>query len=338
MNVDQIRQDRFVEEYVQLHVEDVERLFLHEDQFVDVPCPSCAMKDGHTFKFSKSGFKFLECPACRTLFINPRPTPQLLGEFYKSARSFGVFNEKIFPASEAARRELIFSPRAHKVVELCRKYLSGPVDTVDTLVDIGAGFGTFCEEAQGTGFFKKVIAVEPSPALAESCRRKGLNVVPAPIEDARFDDFHISVAVCFELIEHLFSPKEFLSACRRWISGNGLLVLTTLNIDGFDLQVLGPLSENIDGPEHLNYFTKESICRLLQTYGFDVLETLTPGKLDAELVRKKAIAGMLDLENQPFLKQVLINDWCRVGSAFQQFLAEQQLSSHMWVVARRSQE
>ena len=65
-----------------------------------------------------------------------------------------------------------------------------------------------------------------------------------------------------------------------------------------------------------------------------MLETITPGSLDAELVRKKTLAGELKLDNQPFLKQVLIDEWDSVGAAFQRFIAEQGLSSHMWIVAR----
>jgi len=37
--------------------------------------------------------------------------------------------------------------------------------------------------------------------------------------------------------------------------------------------------------------------------GFEVLESLTPGQLDAELVRRKALSGELDLSADEFLKQ-----------------------------------
>ena len=330
MKVNQIRQDHFVEEYLLLHITDVEQVLIHKNEFVEIPCPACE-QERYVCKFEKSGFSFVECSACGTLFINPRPTARLLSDFYRTARSFNIFNEKIYPASETARRELIFSPRAARVVELCKRYLT---DSATTLVDVGAGFGTFCEEIQKLAFFKNVIAVEPSPTLAETCRLKGLKVLKKSIEEIHFED-DISVTVCFELIEHLFKPRDFLLNIGRKTSGGGLLILTTPNIDGFDLKVLGPLSENVDGPEHLNYFNKKSLGSLLEQCGFNVLETITPGRLDAELVRKKALAGVINLENQPFLKQVLIDEWDSAGEAFQQFIAEQGLSSHMWIVARR---
>ena len=73
----------------------------------------------------------------------------------------------------------------------------------------------------------------------------------------------------------------------------------------------------------------------LERYGLEVLEVLTPGRLDAELVRKAAQAGTLDLTGQPFLRRVLIDDWPRLGQPFQDFLAENQLSGHIWAVARK---
>jgi hypothetical protein len=66
-----------------------------------------------------------------------------------------------------------------------------------------------------------------------------------------------------------------------------------------------------------------------------VLEVQTPGKLDAELVRKKALSGEFDLSNQPFLNRVLIESWEECGDAFQSFLVDNKMSSHMWLVARK---
>jgi hypothetical protein len=62
----------------------------------------------------------------------------------------------------------------------------------------------------------------------------------------------------------------------------------------------------------------------------------TPGKLDAELVRKAVLRGNLDLEAQPFLQTVLVDRWDELGEPFQQFLAASKLSSHLWLVARVS--
>jgi hypothetical protein len=68
------------------------------------------------------------------------------------------------------------------------------------------------------------------------------------------------------------------------------------------------------------------------------VEAETPGRLDAELVRKKALSGEFPLVGQPFLRRVLVDEWDRLGDPFQDFLTEHGLSSNMWLVARRNGE
>ena len=68
-----------------------------------------------------------------------------------------------------------------------------------------------------------------------------------------------------------------------------------------------------------------------------MLEIFTPGKLDAELVRKKILSGDFVLEKEDkFIKHVLIDKWKEMGNDFQQFLVENALSSNMWAVAQKA--
>jgi len=201
-------------------------------------------------------------------------------------------------------------------------------------VEVGAGFGTFAEEMVNMHVFERVIVVEPMPDLAETCRQRDLEVIEKPIERAELPDNTANVVVTFEVIEHLFNPREFVRNCHRILSDKGLFIVTCPNVKGFDVTVLGQISDVVDY-RHLNYFHPSSFCRLLTEHGFEVIETLTPGMLDAELVRKKVLDGVFSLEKQPFLETVLVNEWERIGYNFQQFLADNLLSSHMWVVSRK---
>lgn len=323
-----IRPDYLMRENLKLHTEDVKRLLKRKRDFVKISCPACEYPAGKT-AFKKDGFTFVICLKCETIFVNPRPALEMLAEFYAISKSIRHWNDKIFPASESIRRSRIFAPRAKRVAELCRKYNV----TTKTLIDAGAGFGTFCEEIKKLSIFDKVVAVEPSRDLAGTCRRKGLNVIEKPVEEAGIKE--ADVITNFELIEHLYRPRDFLAGCRKILSKGGFLILTTPNIRGFDLLVLGRSSNNISGPNHLNYFHADSLGRLLRRCGFDVIEMLTPGSLDAELVRKKILDNEFNVSNQPFLKMLLIDQWKNAGNAFQRFLSDNKLSSHLWAVARK---
>ena len=321
-----IRPVRLMNENVRLHAMDVKRLLRFKDRFTKVPCPACGSIK-YNILFKKGGFSFVSCGKCETLYVNPRPSLEMLKEFYTASKSIKHWNDKIFLTSENARRSEIFVPRAKKVAKLCEQYAAG----TGMLLDVGAGFGTFCEEIRQLGVFDDVVAVEPSQDLAATCRRKGLNVIQKPIEEV--DVKRANVITCFELIEHLYDPETFIIACRNVLPKDGLLIATTPNIKGFDLSILGRFSDNIVAPNHLNYFHPDSLKQLLGRCGFETACILTPGKLDADIVRNKILKGEFNVPCG-FMKEILINEWESVGGRFQQFLAENNLSSHLWVVAR----
>jgi 2-polyprenyl-3-methyl-5-hydroxy-6-metoxy-1,4-benzoquinol methylase/Zn ribbon nucleic-acid-binding protein len=326
---EEIRPEALKAEQERTLLADAEWLVARRDRFRHSSCPMCDA-DEPTPAWHKHGLDFARCGRCGSYYLSPRPDPDLLGEFFARSEHYRYWNEVIFPVSDDARREKIFAPRAVRVAELARRH-GAPMGT---LVDVGAGFGTFAEEAQRQGAFERVIAIEPVPELAATCRRKGVETIEATVEAAGIESIRPDVVTSFEMLLHLSSPRAFLEEVGAVLPPGGLFVISTPNSAGFDFTALGELSSGVNF-YNLNYPNARALSELLEQSGFDVLEVETPGRLDAELVRKQALAGAVDLSGRPFLQQVLIDDWERVGGAFQQFLADNLLSSHMWTVARR---
>lgn len=331
LSLNEISPEELTKGQTEMFARDIKRLIRSKNKFVKVNCPACGLNKPKK-AFMKYQLKYAECAACGTIYINPRPSPEILADYYANSENYWYWNKYIFPASEKVRREKIFRPRVRKMIEICRRYgLSR-----DVLLEVGAGFGIFCEEVIKTKLFRRVIGVEPTPDLAETCRRKGIEVIEKPIEKVKLDDGGVNIITAFEVIEHLFSPKDFIKKCHSLLSKKGVLILSCPNGQGFDISVLREMSEAVD-VEHLNYFNVDSLSGLMKKVGFRVLEASTPGKLDAELVRLKILAGEYDPGRFPFLKQLLIDKWESAGQAFQHFLAENNLSSHMWVVAQKNE-
>ncbi|MFH1741012.1 MAG: class I SAM-dependent methyltransferase [bacterium] len=324
-----IRPDRLMDRARELLEEDTRRLMADKATFVRVRCPACASNRSE-WVLEKRGMDFEICQDCATVYGNPRPSPERLKQYYVEAKYYDYWNQYIYPQSEAARRINIFRPRAERILQICNRF---GIST-RTLVEVGAGSGLFCEEMREFGVFKQIVAVEPTPASAESCRGRGFRVVQDPIENVRLEEDDVDVVAAFEVIEHLFEPSRFITEAARLLPRGGLLVITCPNIKGFDLLVLRELSDTIT-PEHLNYFHPASLTYLFHDCGFDVLEAATPGKLDAEIVRKKALAGQFDLSGIGFLQEILVERWDEVGERFQEFLAANRLSSHMWITGRK---
>ncbi|MCA1561319.1 MAG: class I SAM-dependent methyltransferase [Acidobacteria bacterium] len=324
-----IRPSRLADGQQVAMLQDVGRMLSRRDEFVDVACPACGTHE-RTLRFRKYGLTYWACARCAMVYTSPRPSPATLDWFYRGSVNYAYWHRHIFPQSEQARRTRIVVPRVTRFLDICRRFGV----TGGSCLEIGAGYGTFCQELHSRGVFSRIVGIEPTPDLAAHGRASGLEIIEQRFEEVSFaENARFDAVAFFEVIEHIFSPREFLERCRHALKPGGVLVLTCPNIEGFDVMALGPLSDTVD-VEHLNYFNPRALKLLLDTCGFELVGVETPGELDAELVRKKALSGEYPLDEQPLLRKILIEDWDRLGGTFQAFLKEHGLSSHLWAGAR----
>jgi SAM-dependent methyltransferase len=172
--------------------------------------------------------------------------------------------------------------------------------------------------------------------MADACRAKGIHVIESTLEDVTHDFFEAAdVAVCFEVIEHVFEPINFLSGVSRMLKPGGLFMFTCPNGKGFDTLMLQGASPSVD-TEHVNLFNPQSIVMLLNRAGFDVICTETPGQLDVELVRRAVLENKANLTEDPFWRTLLLEKFDTMGADFQHFLVEHKLSGNMRVIARKN--
>ena len=331
MKEEDIRPKKLFAEYLSLAEQDV-RTYFRDGPLYFISCPACGSQSSE-FRFRKLGFDYEICTDCKTLFTNPRPAAEAFNEYYTDSPSVRFWATNFYRETEAKRRKHIIKPKAAMVESIISKYIT-EFRNQSCILDIGAGYGIFCEELQKLlPTSVQVIAVEPATALQEVCREKGILVIPKFLEnikdiDLPFGRKNVIAAISFELLEHLHNPDSFIENCRGVLGEGGILILTTLNWNGFDLQVLQEKSNSIHPPHHINFFTTESIQILLNRHGFEVLEVTTPGKLDVDIASKQ----ISDI-NIPFIREILNGDDV-VKSKFQTFLQESKLSSHMMVIAK----
>jgi 2-polyprenyl-3-methyl-5-hydroxy-6-metoxy-1,4-benzoquinol methylase len=331
LSVSTLRSDDFSDLQREAYARDVDRLLTRRNEFVDVDCPACRSNRCKT-AFTKYACDFVECMDCQTIYMSPRPTPALMEDYYGNSENYRLWRDHIFPASELARRDLIAKPNLDYVVSSCEALgVKAP-----RLVEIGPGFGTFAQMAKGSGHFAAVEVIERTPEMARECRARGLTVHEIALED--FSSAHTNyfdVAVCYEVIEHIFAPSLFLQMLRDLLRPGGLLIFTCPNGRGYDTQMLGSLSPAVD-TEHVNLFNPNSIRVLLESHGFDRIDCATPGRLDADIVRRAVAAGELRLDPYSLDHHILVESFEQLGAQFQGFIAAQGLSGNMRVRAVRS--
>ena len=301
----------------------------HKD-FVETPCPACG-SDKWDFTFTKYGFKHNKCSKCKTLFCSPRPTDELLVEYYANFEAPKYWSELLLK-TDISRKLLQYRPRVEKIVTLLRKKFT---EREITAVDLGAGTGAFALALKDSGFFKKVIAVDFSDICVQACIKQGLEAYRGTVDD--IIENSIGLLTMNDLIEHLSEPLLFLKKCYSVMAPKGMIVIATPNGEGFDFQIMKNKTVNITPPEHLNYFNPYSIKELMKNAGFNVIKVETPGILDIQIVMREADKRSIDLEkDNKFLQYLLYQTSADVVSSFQKFLQENLLSSHMLVLAEKN--
>ena len=141
-------------------------------------------------------------------------------------------------------------------------------------VDIGTGDGAFLKELLAAGF-QNVVGIEPSTAPIEKADPSVLHLIRQDI--FRVDSFEpnsLSLATCFQTIEHLPDPLLFCRQACDALKPGGALFLIGHNRRAFSAKVLGRRSPIFD-IEHLQLFSPASMRSLLSSAGFTRIEIHT---------------------------------------------------------------
>ena len=322
-----IRPEALINRYFELCARDTESCFRGVTR-APIACVACG-GSAAIAQFEKNGFGYAECQHCGTLFQSPRPPIAAFESFYRESESSRYWAEVFFPAVAEVRREKIFRPRVERLAALCAQERIA----VQRLVDVGAGYGILLDEWRRRHPKVEAVAIEPSASLAQECRKKGFEVVEEIVENVKGHDETADLLTCFEVLEHVYDPLEFVHSLKRLVRPGGHVFVSTLCIDGFDLQVLREKSTQISPPHHINFLSVRGFTRLFERAGLADISVTTPGLLDVDIVRNAARRDPGLLRDQRFLRTLLADD--DKASAFQRFLAEQQLSSHVWVIGRK---
>jgi SAM-dependent methyltransferase len=295
--------------------------------FEETPCPACASARWRE-SFSKHGYAVAQCDDCFSLFVNPRPTKDSLDGFYRTSRSARFFVDAFYPAVERSRREKLLPERAARL----EAFLTEAGISSGVVVDSGAGQGFFLDALRERlpGFAFR--AIEPNPSFAATCRAKGFETVESIVEEATCWGDEADVVTCFEVFEHVHHPERFLQSLKRLLKPGGCLLITSLTGDGFDIQVLREQADIVAPPQHLNYLSVEGYRRLFERVGFQSARITTPGRLDVNIVENKEAERPGTVDG---FASVLLRQSDEARRAFQSFLAENRLSSHIWVFAVR---
>ncbi|MSU59916.1 MAG: class I SAM-dependent methyltransferase [Pedosphaera sp.] len=257
------------------------------DALVHRSCPVCAGSKSKPH-WQKGELRIVTCHDCRMVFANPAPAGMASGEFYDTEGAAYYLSPAKLESDYADvrfERELklfrAFCPRGAVLDVGCgsgaflfqlQKRWPGDYETLGTDVSgapldyaesrgVPVARGNFLEQDFGEpGDLGKLSAPHPGPlpvGRGEGGRRPGEG----------FDAITL-----WAVAEHLAEPKKFLTQAHALLKPDGLCFVLVPNLRSLAVRLLGPKYRYVY-PQHLNYFSADTLSRLGEGSGFEIVAT-----------------------------------------------------------------
>jgi 2-polyprenyl-3-methyl-5-hydroxy-6-metoxy-1,4-benzoquinol methylase len=80
------------------------------------------------------------------------------------------------------------------------------------------------------------------------------------------------------VIEHMHGPQAFLKECMRILRPDGILILTTPNINSLGHKIFNKYWRELDVPRHLYLFSTSSLKMFVENHGFRISQLRTTAR------------------------------------------------------------
>ncbi len=212
------------------------------------------------FHLREEMYRLLRCAECRAVWLASPPAPAEMGRHYTED-----YHKGIMAAGEGDA-----ASRWKGQVKLISQYKSG-----GKILDIGCSSGGFLSTMKGPAW--ELYGIEMEESTAEKARTKtGAKVFVGDAVAAPFLPDSFDVVTGFDLLEHVYSPQEFLTKVLEWLKPGGIFYAMMPNIDSWEARVFGTYWYGLELPRHLSHFSPTSLRRLMAKVGFEEVCVRTP--------------------------------------------------------------
>ena len=153
------------------------------------------------------------------------------------------------------------------------------------VLDVGCGDGRLTAAIAQAGFVVVGIDVAEEPLRRARELHPGIDVRLVPVDrDWAFEDASFDVVWAGETIEHASDTAGWLSELRRVLRSGGSLLLSTPAHERLELLALALSGKRFDRhfdprADHVRFYTRRTLARLLADFGFEHIELHAVGGL-----------------------------------------------------------
>ena len=190
----------------------------------------------------------------------PKPALNEMPEYYKSENyishtdSKSSFFDKVY--------QLVKSYMLQKKLGWIEKKKPGK----GKLLDLGAGTGDFLAEAKKGGW--EIAGAEPNEDARKLAAQKGVQLLS---NTSSFLDHSFDVISLWHVLEHVPDLDKQIKELYRLLKKDGLLVIAVPNFNSADAAAYSESWAAYDVPRHLYHFSRTSIEKIFEAYGFDMV-------------------------------------------------------------------
>lgn len=230
------------------------------------------MEHVFTSYWDYQNFRIIECQNCGFKHIEPIPSQEFLKEFYREKYYRDV---KPFPYRNITEdyirtiKENIGKSPYYQ--ELYRKIMNSKQTKALGMIDIGCGYDLMSLIFQNNGW--NVYIIEPGVDAGAYLQKFGLKVFNYSVEEISCLDLrNISFVNMQYVLEHLPNPYQVLKEIHQILEPGGVIrILVPNDFSEGQLAYQEYFHEQIHWaclPDHINYFTFDSLKKLLNRTGF----------------------------------------------------------------------
>lgn len=249
-------------------------------QLVDAPCTLCRASSEHaTRAHVVDGYQIVRCSGCGHLYVSPRPSMdeihEIYGEEYFENPAFeSTDHDSYFGYMDYLRDRERIQIRLSEVLARIKRH-----EWQGRLLDVGCGLGFFVEVAQHEGWDAWGVELNKH-AVDWANENVTSHVLRGTVDTLDFEDGSFDCVTMFDVIEHLDDPRADLADVWRVLRPGGLLVIVTPDAGALVSRALGAhWLEMKRAPEHLHFFSVDSLAQLLSLCGFTAFEWHSIGKI-----------------------------------------------------------
>jgi SAM-dependent methyltransferase len=212
------------------------------------------------FHWRKEMYRLSRCGSCGIVWLVNPPEPAEMSIHYSED-----YHNAIVAAGEGSA-----TARWKDQRRLISRYKPG-----GTLLDIGCSSGGFLTTMKSSAW--ELYGIEMEESTAERARAAtGAKVFVGDAVDAPFLLGTFDVITCFDVLEHVYNPREFLLKVLEWLKPDGIFYAMLPNIDSWEARFFGTYWYGLELPRHLSHFSPRSLRHILTELGFEEVYFATP--------------------------------------------------------------